>query len=159
MESIRYEQLSLTEDEIRAYSRWYTDLLLRKGKESIVVGDVLTFVDNFGVKDEDKQKVSQTEGQQTLPSYYSDSNTDSQCMWPAPGQSGPWPVLRLSTTGEPCAQWQQCVCGHDLPASSSVAAQIDSQPQAQKLGARARRHPHRHPAGHQLLHQSTVDRR
>lgn len=60
MESIRYEQLSLTEDEIRAYSRWYTDLLLRKGKESIVVGDVLTFVDNFGVKDEDKQKVSQT---------------------------------------------------------------------------------------------------
>lgn len=59
MESIRYEQLSLTEDEIRAYSRWYTDLLLRKGKESVVVGDVLTFVENFGVKDEDKQKVSQ----------------------------------------------------------------------------------------------------
>jgi hypothetical protein len=56
-EGVDIDSLSLSVEEIKAYPRWYTDLLLRKGKQSVAVGDVLSFLDNFGVKDSDKQLI------------------------------------------------------------------------------------------------------
>lgn len=56
-EGVDIDSLKLSVEEIKAYPRWYTDLLLRKGKQSVAVGDVLSFLDNFGVTDPDKQLI------------------------------------------------------------------------------------------------------
>lgn len=50
--------LNLSEEELRTYPRWYTDLLLRKGKQnSVEIDDLTSFLENFGLKDEDKQRL------------------------------------------------------------------------------------------------------
>lgn len=56
-EGVDIDSLDLSVEEMKAYPRWYTDLLLRKGKQTVVVGDVLSFLDNFGVRDGDKQLI------------------------------------------------------------------------------------------------------
>ena len=53
------EELQLSPQELRSYPRWYTDLLIRKGKESVYVSDTMSFLDNFGISDEGKDKILQ----------------------------------------------------------------------------------------------------
>lgn len=52
------EALALSPAESRAFPRWYTDLLLRKRTDNITIGDVLAFVDNFGVSVTDKRGIT-----------------------------------------------------------------------------------------------------
>ncbi|ANB14036.1 Scd5p [Sugiyamaella lignohabitans] len=51
------EDLNLSVEEQKSYPRWYTDLLVRKGKQSVAIGDTLSFVDNFGLTEADKHKI------------------------------------------------------------------------------------------------------
>lgn len=55
---ITLEGLALSPAEQRAFPRWYTDLLLRKRSESVAIGDVLSFLDNFGVSHADKMEIT-----------------------------------------------------------------------------------------------------
>lgn len=55
---ITLEGLALSPAEQRAFPRWYTDLLLRKRSESVAIGDVLSFLDNFGISHADKMEIS-----------------------------------------------------------------------------------------------------
>jgi hypothetical protein len=59
---VSIDDLNLSIDEMKAYPRWYTDLLLRKGKQSVVIGDTLSFMDNFGLKESDKSKILEVFG-------------------------------------------------------------------------------------------------
>lgn len=52
------ESLNLSQEELRTYPRWYTDLLLRKGKQnSVEIDDLTSFLENFGLKEEDRQRL------------------------------------------------------------------------------------------------------
>lgn len=52
------ESLNLSQEELRTYPRWYTDLLLRKGKQnSVEIDDLTSFLENFGLKEEDRQSL------------------------------------------------------------------------------------------------------
>lgn len=54
---VSLEALALSSAEARAFPRWYTDLLLRKRTDNITIGDVLAFVDNFGVSNSEKRAI------------------------------------------------------------------------------------------------------
>lgn len=56
--NLTVESLALSPAEMRAYPRWYTDLLIRKRSESLSAGDVQRFVDNFGISNLDKQRIA-----------------------------------------------------------------------------------------------------
>lgn len=52
------ESLNLSDDELRTYPRWYTDLLIRKQTPSLSLQDVLGYMKNFGINDQERAKVS-----------------------------------------------------------------------------------------------------
>lgn len=52
------ESLNLSDDELRTYPRWYTDLLLRKQTSSLSLQDVFGYMGNFGIKEAERAKVS-----------------------------------------------------------------------------------------------------
>lgn len=56
-EGIPADSLDLSADESRSFPRWYTDLLLRKGNQAVSLDDALRFVENFGLKEGDKQSI------------------------------------------------------------------------------------------------------
>lgn len=51
------DALALSPAEYRTFPRWYTDLLLRRHADNVTVGDVLHFLDNFGVSEESKREI------------------------------------------------------------------------------------------------------
>uniref|UniRef100_A0A060SYD1 ARAD1A11528p n=1 Tax=Blastobotrys adeninivorans TaxID=409370 RepID=A0A060SYD1_BLAAD len=48
-DSIPMDQLNMSQEELRAYPRWYTDLLMRKGKQTVDIEDTTAFLSNFGL--------------------------------------------------------------------------------------------------------------
>ena len=52
------ESLNLSDDELRTYPRWYTDLLLRKQARSLSPQDVFSYMENFGIRQKEKTLVS-----------------------------------------------------------------------------------------------------
>lgn len=52
--SLSVDNLNLTADEVSTYPRWYTDLLLRKRSQSITMGDIVAYVANFGLSQQNK---------------------------------------------------------------------------------------------------------
>lgn len=51
------DDMNLTADEVSTYPRWYTDLLLRKRAQTLTLRDVLAYVSNFGLKQDQKSNV------------------------------------------------------------------------------------------------------
>lgn len=51
------ESLNLSDEELKAYPRWYTDLLLRKQTSAISIQDVFAYMENFGIKEQEKALV------------------------------------------------------------------------------------------------------
>ncbi|CAN6668526.1 hypothetical protein TRVA0_040S01112 [Trichomonascus vanleenenianus] len=57
LNTISVTDLQLSDQELREYARWYTDLLLRKKQEYLSPDDVLQFLDNFGVSEDQKSQL------------------------------------------------------------------------------------------------------
>lgn len=48
--SLSIESLNLSDDELKTYPRWYTDLIIRKQTNVLTINDVLSYMENFGIK-------------------------------------------------------------------------------------------------------------
>ena len=64
--NVTIEALALSPAELRAFPRWYTNLLVRKHTDTITIGDVTSFVDNFGVTGPQKQGIERIFGEQLV---------------------------------------------------------------------------------------------
>ena len=52
--SLSIESLNLSDNELKTYPRWYTDLIIRKQTPSLTINDVFSYMKNFGIKEPER---------------------------------------------------------------------------------------------------------